>query len=60
MYRLIGGFYLHWCVQVDKHIRRLDSDLSRFEQELKMREPGMRRTSISSIVEAPTAHPIST
>jgi hypothetical protein len=36
---------------VDKHIRRLDSDLSRFEQELKMKEPGMRRTSISSIAE---------
>lgn len=42
---------------VDKHIRRLDSDLSRFEQELKMKEPGMRRTSLSSIAEIPAPLP---
>lgn len=41
---------------VDKHIRRLDSDLSRFEQELKMKEP-LRRTSLSSIPEIPTPIP---
>ena len=41
-------------LQVDKHIRRLDSDLSRFEQELKMKDPGLRRTSITSVAEPPT------
>ena len=47
-------------MKVDKHIRRLDSDLSRFEQELKLKEPGLRRTSISSIAEmAPPTLPSS-
>ena len=45
---------------MDKHIRRLDSDLSRFEQELKLKEPGMRTASISSIAEmAPPTLPSS-
>ena len=35
--------------QVDKHIRRLDNDLTRFEQELQMKDPSVRRSSISSM-----------
>ncbi len=35
-------------VQVDKHIRRLDADLSRFEQELQMKDSGGRLTSTST------------
>ena len=37
--------------QVDKHIRRLDGDLSRFEQELQMKDPGARRLSVTSPVD---------
>ena len=37
--------------QVDKHIRRLDGDLSRFEQELQMKDPGVRRLSVTSPVD---------
>jgi len=29
-------FFITFFTQVDKHIRRLDSDLSRFEEELKL------------------------
>ena len=35
--------------KVDKHIRRLDSDLSRFEQELQLKDPSGRRTSTASL-----------
>ena len=42
--------YIHInLLQVDKHIRRLDSDLSRFEQELQMKDLSGRRTSTASL-----------
>lgn len=34
---------------VDKHIRRLDSDLTRFEQELQLKEATQRRASVASV-----------
>lgn len=34
---------------VDKYIRRLDGELSRFEQELQLKNPSGSRTSISSV-----------
>ena len=37
--------------QVDKHIRRLDSDLSRFEQELQVKDQSVRQVSISSVTD---------
>ena len=33
---------------VDKHIRRLDNDLSRFEQELQLSDHAQRRSSVSN------------
>lgn len=36
---------------VDKHIRRLDGELTRFEQELQLKDPHQRRTSTGSISE---------
>ena len=44
--------------QVDKHIRRLDADLSRFEQELQMKDPGARRSSVASPAELQTPLPL--
>lgn len=41
--------YCTYLLQVDKHIRRLDSDLSRFEQELQMKDLSGRRTSTASL-----------
>jgi hypothetical protein len=32
---VVIGVDIFWRSQVDKHIRRLDSDLARFEAELK-------------------------
>ena len=34
---------------VDKHIRRLDADLTRFEQELQLKESTQRRASVASV-----------
>ena len=42
------------ALQVDKHIRRLDSDLSRFEQELQMKDLSGRRTSTASVSDLQT------
>ena len=35
--------------QVDKYIRKLDAELSRFEQELQLKDSLARRTSLSSL-----------
>ena len=51
MYTYIAYEYL---LQVDKHIRRLDSDLSRFEQELQMKDLSGRRTSTASLSDLQT------
>ena len=37
------------CVQVDKYIRKLDAELSRFEHELQLKDPSVGRASLSSI-----------
>jgi len=42
----IRYLYILKCIQVDKHIRRLDSDLARFEAELK--EKALESTSEST------------
>ena len=43
---------------VDKHIRRLDGDLTRFEQELQLKEATQRRTSVASVDgQTPIQHP---
>ena len=34
---------------IDKHIRRLDTDLTRFEQELQLKESTQRRASVASM-----------
>lgn len=35
LYTLLGIMYSPTCFQVDKHIRKLDSDLARFEAEIQ-------------------------
>lgn len=40
--------YFIFVMQVDKHIRKLDSDLQRFEQELK--EKGNGKINISVLL----------
>ncbi|XP_064398780.1 inhibitor of growth protein 5-like isoform X2 [Halichondria panicea] len=41
---------------VDKHIRHLDSELSRFEHELQLKDPHHRRTSTGSVVDLQMQH----
>jgi len=36
-------------LQVDKHIRRLDGDLARFEAEIHFKETAGRRASMSGV-----------
>ena len=43
-------------LQVDKHIRHLDSELSRFEHELQLKDPHHRRTSTGSVVDLQMQH----
>ena len=47
-----GVFCLHETMvmlQVDKHIRRLDGDLARFEAEIHFKETAGRRASMSGV-----------
>lgn len=39
---------------VDKHIRRLDADLSRFEMELQLKDPSGRSASVASLSDLQT------
>jgi len=44
------GINIHVCrYQVDKHIRRLDGDLARFEAEIHFKETAGRRASMSGV-----------
>ena len=39
---------------IDKHIRRLDTDLTRFEQELQLKESTQRRASVAPSMDGPS------
>jgi len=43
MYSMISALLVH-LPQMDKHIHHLDADLSRFEQELQMKDPSACRS----------------
>ena len=47
--------HLRLLLEVDKYIRKLDTDLSRFEQELQLKDTTSAHPSISSASDMPGA-----